>query len=93
MILLVPVLNTAAHRNSDASSSSSDSDSDSDSDIEMTDTEDSEDSEDPTVGFNQSAFEALLAGRLQPGIFKDRDLEPPQAFRYQRRSEPSLWTV
>ena len=88
----------ATHRDSDASNSSSDSDSDSsdsdsESDIEMTDTEDTEDSEDSTVYFNQSAFEVLLAGRLQPGIFEDRDLEPPQAFRYQRRLEPSLRTV
>ena len=69
----------ASHRDSDASNSSSDSDSDSsdsdsESDIEMTDTEDTEDVEDSTVDSNQSAFEALLAGRLQPGIFEDRDL-------------------
>ena len=42
----------------------------------MTDTEDPEDSDGPTVDFSQSAFEVLLAGRLQPGIFEDRDLEP-----------------
>ena len=53
--------NAATHRDSDASSSSGDPDSgSSDSDIGMTDTEDSEDSEGSTMGFNQSAFELLL---------------------------------
>ena len=76
--------NAATHHDSDASDGP---DSDlSDSDIEMTDTEDSEDSESSTVDFNQSAFEVLLAGRLQLGIFEDCDLEPPQAFHYQQRS-------
>ena len=78
--------NTATHCDFDASSSSGDSDSDlSDSDIEMIDTEDAEGTEDPAVVFSQSAFKVLLASRLQPGDFEDRDLEPSQAFRYQRR--------
>ena len=53
----------ATQRDSDASSSSSSSDSDSDlsdSDTVMADTGDSEDSQDSTVVFNQSVFEALL---------------------------------
>ena len=61
----------ATQRDSDASSPSSSGDSDSDSsdsDTEMADTGDSEDSEDSTVVFNQSVFEVLLAGRMQPGI-------------------------
>jgi hypothetical protein len=99
IILPLSLLQRVDAEDSDASSSTSshgnsDYDSDiSDSDIEMTDTEDSEHSEDATVVFNQSVFEVLYAGRLQPGIFEDRNLESPQAFRYQRRSEPSLRTV
>ena len=78
--------NTSTHCDSDANSSRGDSDRDSDSDssdsvIETTDTEIAEGAEDLAVVFNQTAFEVLLASRLQLGCCKYRWLavscQPP----------------
>ena len=62
----------------------SDSDSDSDSEVEMTDVEDLDLEE---VVFDKNAFEMLLKGSQQLGIFKET------TFLYQHRPDPSLRTV
>ena len=62
----------------------SESDSDSDSEVEMTDTEDLDLEE---AVFDKNAFEMLLMGNQQPGVFEEA------TFLYQRRPDPSLCTI
>ena len=60
------------------------SDPDSDSEVEVTDAEDLDLEE---AVFDKNAFEMLLMGNQQPGVFEEA------SFLYQRRPDPSLRTV
>ena len=74
-----PIGNSRASGNED-----SESDSDIDSEVEMTDTEDLDLEE---AVFDKNAFEKLLMGSQQPGVFEEATI------LYQRRPDPSLRTV
>ena len=61
-----------------------DSDSDHDSEVEITDAEDLDLEE---AVFDRNAFEMLLVGSQEPGVFEEA------TFPYQRHPDPSLRTV